>query len=154
MVKIIKKIFLNFYSSSLLALKEELGLARGIKTAELIWKRIAEDNFPIFNGLIKTENEDETAATVNFLSRVLTEILGFEEIETIIGEDSASIRLNKCPFWDHIKENKLPPVSHKLAAIFIETLARLKSPGLVYDKIATKSMAQGGTYCEYTWKKF
>ncbi|MHA1298925.1 MAG: hypothetical protein ACTSO9_05715 [Candidatus Helarchaeota archaeon] len=151
---LMRDLFVNFLSSSLLALKDELGLARGIKVAEAIWKRLAENYFPIFNKQIKIEEEDELINTIKFLAAVFTEILGFEQIETIIKEDSASLRLNNCQFWNHIKENDLPPVAHKLSEVFIETLGRLRNPGLIFDKIGIKSMAQGGTYCEYTWKRF
>ena len=153
MVNISKKFFLAFFTASMDSIKEELGLARGINTAEALWKRLAEELFPIFNDQIKTEGPELTR-TVKFLAKVFSEILQFENIETKINDNTASLILNDCPFWNQITESKLPPASHNLCSAFIETLARLKSPGLIFDKIGCRSMAQGGKYCEFVWKMF
>ena len=150
----LKEYFFTWFSSSILTLKEELGLARGLEISESLWKRLAEDLFPVFNEKIKIEEENELAVTVTFISKVLTDILGVNDVETTIGGDSASLKLNDCPFWKIIKEKKLPLATHNLAITFIETLGRLKNPGLIFDKIGMKTMAQGGDYCEYIWKLF
>ncbi|MFX0140991.1 MAG: hypothetical protein ACFFDN_45550 [Candidatus Hodarchaeota archaeon] len=153
MSQVLKKIFLAFFISSMSSIKEELGLARGINTAEALWKRLAEELFPILNDQVKTEGY-ELIRTVEFLSKVFSDILQFEKVETKSDENSASLILNECPFWNQIKENKLPPATHKLCSAFIETLARLKSPSLIFDKIGCRSMPQGGKYCEFVWKRF
>lgn len=153
MSELLKKFFLTYFSSSIFTIKEELGLARGIQVAESLWKRFAEDIYPDLSEQIMTEG-DELIATVQFLAGVFRDILQFEQVEIKENEDSASICLNNCPFWNKIKEKKLPPVTHKLCFAFIETLARLKSPSLILDKIGCKSMEQGGAYCEFIWKRF
>ncbi len=153
MVNLLKEFFLTFFTSSMTSIKEELGLARGMNIAEALWKRLAEDIFPIVNKEIQTEG-DELTSTVKFLEKVFTDLLQFENVESRVGDNSASLKLNDCPFWNQIKEKKLPPAAHNLCSAFIETLARLKSPGLIFDKIGCRSMAQGGKYCEFVWKMF
>ena len=153
MTNLLKKLFLTFFSTSMYTFKEELGLARGLKTAESLWKRLAEDMYPVFSQQIKTD-DDELSGTIQFLAGVFRDILQFEKIETKLNENSGSLRLNNCPFWNQIKENKLAPATHKLCFAFIETLARLKNPSLILDKIGCLSMQQGGDYCEFIWKKF
>ncbi|MFX1452574.1 MAG: hypothetical protein ACFFCM_17180 [Promethearchaeota archaeon] len=153
MINITKKFFLAFFTASMDSIKEELGLARGINTAEALWKRLAEELFPIFNEQIQNEGV-ELASTVKFLEKVFTDILQFENVESRVDENSASLILNDCPFWSQIKEKNLPPATHNLCSAFIETLARLKSPGLIFDKIGCRSMAQGGKSCEFVWKMF
>ncbi|NVM02313.1 MAG: hypothetical protein HWN67_08245 [Candidatus Helarchaeota archaeon] len=153
MSNLMKEFFLTFFTSSMASIREELGLARGMNTAEALWKRLAQDIFPVLNEQIKTEG-DELTTTVEFLDKVFTDVLHFENVETRADENSASLILNDCPFWNQIKEKKLPPATHKLCSAFIETLARLKSPGLIFDKIGCRSMPQGGSFCEFVWKLF
>ena len=150
----LKHYFFIWFSSSFQTLKEELGLARGLKVSESLWKRLAEDLFKKFDENIEITDENELSVTVKFIAEVLTTYLGINDVETTITDESASIRLNDCPFWKIIQENKLPPAVHQLGTVFIETLGRLKSPGLIFDKVGMKTTAQGGDYCEYTWKLF
>ncbi len=147
-------IYLNLCISILEVLKEEIGLARGVSTAEAIWRRFGSkikqyltQKFEVWNNTIP--------GIADLIKRYYTDILNFPEVEIIEKESESGriITIRNCPIWKALKENRLPPLCHQAFCNgFVETITRELNPSIIFAKGA--EYRQGADRCEFELKEF
>ena len=154
MAEVTSNIYLNICLSILEVLKEEIGLARGVATAEAIWRRFASKIRQFITD--KFENNDDSISSIaNLIKRYYVEILNFPNVEVTEKdtEETHVVTIRDCPIWKAIKENRLPPLCHQAFCNgFVETITRELNPSLIFNKGA--EYRQGADRCEFEWKKF
>lgn len=151
MTELIQELYNSLLSSTIASLKDELGLARGVNVAENIWKRFAEDMFPVLKekyGLTSSEIPD----VAEFMKKVYTDIFGFTNVTVSGDAEKSTLVIRDCHIWTMFKQKRLPPLCHKLKDKFAETIVRLANPSIVFGVGA--HYRQGADRCEFELKKF
>ncbi|MHA1376963.1 MAG: L-2-amino-thiazoline-4-carboxylic acid hydrolase [Candidatus Helarchaeota archaeon] len=154
MSEVTSNIYLNMCLSILEVLKEEIGLARGVSTAEAIWRRFGSKIRQFLTEKLEVTDND-IPGIAELIKKFYTEILNFPDVQ--VSEKDADgahiVTIRNCPIWKAIKENRLPPLCHKAFCNgFVETLTRELNPGIIFAKGA--EYRQGADRCEFEWKQF
>ncbi|MFX0133383.1 MAG: L-2-amino-thiazoline-4-carboxylic acid hydrolase [Candidatus Hodarchaeota archaeon] len=148
-------IYINLCLSILEVLKEEIGLARGVSTAEAIWRRFSSKVRPYLVDKLEISDND-IPAIAKLIKGYYSDILNFPNVEIMVKEDEGGntmIQIRDCPIWKAIKENRLPPLCHKAFCNgFVETIVRELNPALIFEKGA--EYRQGADRCEFHMKIF
>ncbi|MHA1797535.1 MAG: hypothetical protein ACTSVY_03715 [Candidatus Helarchaeota archaeon] len=151
MTEMIQELYNSLMISTLATLKDELGLARGVNVAENMWKRFAEDFFPILKEKYQL-NSTEIPDVATFIKNILMDVFGFQNVEVKGDADKSVLVIKECHIWTMLKKKRIPPLCHKLMDKFIETIVRLSNPSVVFGIGA--HYRQGADRCEFEMKKF